>query len=404
MKHLIPEKKTSLILAVLTLFAVVGPVSIDIFTPSLPAITHYFGTNNQTAQWSVGLFMLGFSLSMLICGPLSDRYGRKKTLFVGYLLYLVATVAILLTENIHLFIIARFFQALFGCFGTAIARTLARDYYSDTMEVRMLAYIGACLTLAPMISPIAGGFIQEYAGWHYSFVVMLFLAVMALAALSIIPERYQPATQKEGHALSGYIHVLSDFRYLRLTVASGAAFAGAFVFVAGASFVFIGQLSISPKIYGLIFAGAIASYMVSAAMAPRINEKLTRLQCVQLSGIISILGAVISLISGILSNGISVFGYIAGIFIYELGLGIYMPLCQAMATEHIKKHMGTACSLIFFIEMLLATLISSAVHWLPEWGTTSLSIVTLLAIIFSTLCRLGINSTMKKPSASLPVD
>ena len=110
MQPLNPDKSSTAVLIILTLFAIVGPVSIDIFTPSLPAITDYFGTTPAIAQWSVGLFMLGFSLSMLIVGPLADRLGRKKTLLFGYSLYLVATAVTLFTDSIYWFIGARFAQ------------------------------------------------------------------------------------------------------------------------------------------------------------------------------------------------------------------------------------------------------------------------------------------------------
>lgn len=389
MRHLSPEKHPAFVLIILTLFAVVGPVSIDIFTPSLPAITAFFGTTSAIAQWSVGLFMLGFSLSMLIVGPLADRLGRKKTLLMGYTLYLAATAITLLTDSIYLFIAARFAQAVFGCFGTAVARIIARDYYRDQMEVKMLAYIGGCLTIAPMAAPIVGGYLQEYAGWEYSFYVMAAMAVIAILALTLLPEnKLEKTTQKPApnSVMAGYKAVLTDSRYLRFTIAAGSAFAGAFVFVAGGSFVLIGQLGISPATYGYLFAVAIASYLLSASMGPKLTATMSRSQSTLVAGSLLIIGALVSLVSGLLTDGLSITGYVTGIAIYELGLGLFMPLCQARATEHMKENMGTAAGLIFFIEMLLATLISALVGFLPVAGTLSLSAITLMAVAISGFC------------------
>ncbi|WBA83853.1 multidrug effflux MFS transporter [Endozoicomonas sp. GU-1] len=389
MRHLTPEKHPAFVLIFLTLFAVVGPVSIDIFTPSLPAITAFFATTSAIAQWSVGLFMLGFSLSMLIVGPLADRLGRKKTLLMGYSLYLAATAITLLTDSIYLFIAARFAQAVFGCFGTAVARMMARDYYRGQMEVKMLAYIGGCLTIAPMAAPIVGGYLQEYADWQYSFYVMAAMAVIAILALTLLPE-HKPETTMEttskNSVLAGYKAVLTDARYLRFTIAAGAAFAGAFVFVAGGSFVVIGQLGISPATYGYLFAVAIASYLLSASMGPKLSANMSRSQSTLVAGSLLMIGAMVSLVSGLLTDGQSITGYVAGIAIYELGLGLFMPLCQARATEHMKENMGTAAGLIFFIEMLLATLISALIGFLPEAGTLSLSAITLIAVAISGVC------------------
>ena len=98
------------------------------------------------------------------------------------------------------------------------------------------------------------------------------------------------------------------------------------------------------------------------------------------------IGAAISLVSGLLTDGQSIPGYVAGIVVYELGLGLFMPLCQARATEHMQKNTGTAAGLIFFIEMLLATLISALIGFLPEAGTLSLSVITLVAVAIAGVC------------------
>lgn len=393
MRQLNPDRHSAAILTILTLFAVVGPISIDIFTPSLPAITEYFNTTNAIAQWSVGIFMLGFSLSMLIVGPLSDRFGRKTTLLGGYSLYLLATIVTLTTSSIYVFIAARFAQALFGCFGTAVARTIARDYYSDKMEVKILAYISACLTIAPMAAPILGGYIQQYAGWHYNFVVMGLFAVIAMLLLTLLPETSERNADATKNMFKGYSDVLTDLRYMRFTIAAGAAFAGAFVFVAGAPFVLIDQLGVNPKDYGLIFAAAIAAYLVSATIGPKLTDRLSREQVTRLSGAALLIGALVSIGSAWMSNGTSVMGYMAGIVIYELGLGIFNPLCQARATEHRKQHIGTASGLIFFIEMLLATVVSGLVGLLPVAGTFTLSAVTLAMVGCASLCLMGTNET-----------
>ncbi|WP_062270672.1 multidrug effflux MFS transporter [Endozoicomonas arenosclerae] len=386
MSALNPEKHPIAVLVILTLFAVVGPVSIDIFSPSLPAITEFFGSNSATTQWSVGIFMLGFSLSMLIVGPLADRLGRKKTLMLGYTLYLVATAATLLTDNIYLFIAARFAQALFGCFGTAVARILARDYFQDKMEVRMLSYISACLTIAPMLAPIAGGFIQEYFGWQYNFIAMGSMAIVAMLGLMMIPEKHQASKKAGSPILSGYKDVLTDWRYLSFTLAAGAAFSGAFVFVAGGPFVMISQLGLAPKYYGFLFAAAIAGYLFSASFGPKLNDRLGRQKSTRLAWMALATGALVSFATAWWSQGNSILGYMIGIVIFELGLGLFMPLCQARATEHMTKNVGTAAGLIFFIEMLLATVVSGLVGSLPEMGTLTLASVTLLATLAAGLC------------------
>ncbi|WP_448216996.1 multidrug effflux MFS transporter [Endozoicomonas sp. 2B-B] len=380
------EKHSTTVLMILTVFAIVGPVSIDIYSPSLPAITEHFGSNSATTQWSIGIFMLGFSISMLIVGPLADRLGRKKTLMLGYTLYLLATAATLLTNHIGLFIAARFAQAVFGCFGTAVARILAKDYFREKMEVRMLSYISACLTLVPMLAPIAGGFIQEYAGWKYNILAMGAMAIIAMMSLLFIPEKHQIPRHVGHPILSGYKDVLTDWRYLRFTIAAGTAFSGAFVFVAGGPFVMISQLGLAPKFYGFLFAIAIAGYLFSATYGPKLNDRLGREKSTRLAWITLAAGANISFATAWWSHGSSIPGYMFGMVVFELGLGLFMPLCQARATEHMINNAGTAAGLIFFIEMLLATIVSGLVGSLPQMGTVTLASVTLVATLVAGFC------------------
>ena len=398
MQQLIPEKNARSIFIILVFFASIGPIAIDIFTPSLPAITNYFATNNTIALWSATIFMLGFSISMLICGPLADSFGRKKTLLVGYILFFLATILAINTDNIYVFITARFFQAVFGCFGTAIARIFVRDYYNDHLQIKMLAYIGGCLSVAPMIAPIAGGYIQDYLGWKYNFIVMATLAIIAIQALLFLPERHKPKkNQMITTIFSGYISVLSDKRYLRYAIAAGAAFSGAFAFIAGGPFVFIIQLKMEAKDYGMLFPVIVSGYIISASFAPYLFKNFNRHRILIFSGILLIVGSLISLITGYLSQGTSIVGYISGLVIYELGLGIYMPVCQACATEHMKVYIGLASGLIFFIEMVIVTIISSTVDLIPGGGTTSLAIVTLSAVILSILCFMNNKNTKNDP-------
>ena len=183
--------------------------------------------------------------------------------------------------------------------------------------------------------------------------------------------------------------MLTDSRYLRFTIAAGSAFAGAFVFCGWRLFCPywpIGHLSSN---YGYLFAVAIASYLLSASMGPKLTANMSRSQSTLVAGSLLIIGAMVSLGSGLLTDGQSITGYVAGIAIYELGLGLFMPLCQARATEHMKENMGTAAGLIFFIEMLLATLISALIGFLPEAGTLSLSAITLVAVAISGFCLMN---------------
>lgn len=362
---------------ILVLSAMVGPLSIDLFTPSLPAITEAFGSSAAVTQWTVSIFMIGFSVSMLICGPLSDRFGRRKTLLVGYLVYLIATGVILWTSSIEVFIAARFLQAVAGCFGTALSRAIARDLYKDKNDVKILGMISATLCIAPMVAPIIGGVLQELFGWHSNFVAMIVFGAFVAGAVSLLPESNTPDTETSlAGMLAGYRDLFSDRRFMTLTLTAALAFSGAFVFVASAPFVLIGHFELAPKTYGMLFAIIMGAYIGSSLLAGRITDWLGKAKSQRLAWCILITGTLVAVVSALITDGQSIIGYVAGVAIYEAGLGLFMPACQANALSHLKKHVGTASGLIFFLEMLVASLVSTLAGKIDHSSTLPLAMLT----------------------------
>ena len=163
MYRLCPTRWPRLTFSVLVCCAALGPLSIDILTPSLPAMASAFATTADKAQWAVSLFMLGFALSLILVGPLAEAFGKRRVLLAGYSVYLLATLVILQAQSITVLLAARLVQALAGCFGTALSRTLAREYYGGKdeseggkSEIHVLGLLGSIMVLVPTLAPLSG--------------------------------------------------------------------------------------------------------------------------------------------------------------------------------------------------------------------------------------------------------
>ncbi|CAM3526838.1 multidrug effflux MFS transporter [Parendozoicomonas haliclonae] len=359
MYQLDPVKQPRLVFLILVLCAMIGPMSIDLFTPSLPAITDAFHTTAEMSQWTVSIFMLGFAISMLIVGPLSERFGHRRTLLGGYTLFLLATAVILVTDSIHVFIAARLIQAVFGCFGTALSRVIARDIYKGEQDIRILGMIGATMMVAPMVAPSIGGILQQIWDWHASFVLMMIMAVLTMLAVRLLPgqDRFNSeAGLKE--TLAGFTILMKDRRYMTPALSASLAFAGAFVFVVGAPFVLIAGFEISPRNYGIIFGLVMGAYILASAGAGKVTDTLGHNRTHLLAWIIMFLGAGVALLTALLTGGMSVSGFVTGIVIYEIGLGLFLPGCQARALAHLDHHAGTGAGMLFFLEMIVASAVS----------------------------------------------
>ena len=384
MYRLDPTKNPRLIFLILVLCAMIGPLSIDLFTPSLPAITSIFATSAEMSQWTVSIFMLGFAISMLIVGPVSERFGYRRTLFGGYVIFILATLVILFSPSIKLFIGARLVQAIFGCFGTALSRVIARDLYKGEHDIRILGMIGATMMIAPMVAPGIGGVLQQIWGWQASFVMMLIIGVVTILAVRILPgeDKTNPnASLKE--TISGFATLMVDRNYIVPALTASFAFAGAFVFVVAAPFVIIESFQISPRDYGIIFGVVVAAYILSSAGAGRITDVLGQKKATLLAWIALIAGAGIAFISAIVSDGTSIIGLIIGFVVYEGGLGLFLPSYQAKALSHLKKNAGTGAGMIFFLEMIVASCVSYIAGNTALSNTLPLAAITLSMIVLA---------------------
>ena len=121
---LMSERRVSLIGAIL---AAIGPVSMALFTPAMPEIVHAFGTTEVAVKMTLSLYFAGFAFAQLVCGPLSDGFGRKPVIVAFMAIYLVASLAALVAPDIESLIAARFLQGVGAAAGVAISRAIVRD-------------------------------------------------------------------------------------------------------------------------------------------------------------------------------------------------------------------------------------------------------------------------------------
>jgi len=168
------ELRVSIIGAMLV---AIGPISMALFTPAMPEIVNAFGTTAAAVAMTLSLYFAGFAFAQLVCGPLSDGYGRKPVTIAFMGIYLVATVAAILAPTIELLIASRFIQGVGAAVGVAIARAIVRDLFTSERSARIMNLIGMILGIGPALSPTIGGVATELFGWHSIFAFMLLFGV-----------------------------------------------------------------------------------------------------------------------------------------------------------------------------------------------------------------------------------
>jgi MFS transporter, DHA1 family, multidrug resistance protein len=372
----------------LTAVVGLGALSIDMFLPSLPALARAHGTSAATAQLTVTLFLAGLAPAQLVWGPVSDRFGRRRTLISGLALYAAAGLVCALAPGIRTLILARIGQAFGAGSGQVIARAIVRDVYPRDQAARVLGLMGTAQALNPILAPVIGGLLHATLGWRSVFYVLAgFGAVFLLAAIAITPETnvhpdataLQPARFAENVAT-----VLRDPAYLGYVAVVTFMFSGQFAFISGSSFVLIDALGVSPAVYGFCFAAVAVGIMAGSFITSRLAGRVAGDRLI-LTG--TGLGAGAGLVmTGLAWSGVGgVAAVIAPMFFFSLGLGLSNPNAVAGAVGPYPHMAGLAAAVLGVMQMTGSALYGITVGRLSDGTAAPMALAIASAGLAATL-------------------
>jgi MFS transporter, DHA1 family, multidrug resistance protein len=350
--------------ALLAGLSAVGPLTTDMYLPSLPDIARALGASTAQVQLTISTYLIGFAVGQVVYGPVSDRHGRKPVLLAAIALYCVASLACALATSIDMLIAARALQALGGSGGIVLARAMVRDLYSGTRAGRELSLIGAVMALAPVLAPVAGGALQTGFGWRSVFFILVAAGMMGAALVWwMLPETLaQRATEpvSPSSIARSYRFVARNPAYLAYLGLATASFAGLFAWISGTSFVLQNLYGLSPFAFGLAFALGSIGYMAGSML----SAQLTR--WFGLDGIIAI-GSVLVAAGGLGMTAAVALGFtsaaslVVPMAVYLAGMGMVLPQSLAGAMTPFPERAGAASSLLGFIQQSVAAVCGAIV-------------------------------------------
>lgn len=363
----------------------IGPLSTDLYLPSLPSIARALDAGVAQAQLTLSAYMTAFALVQLAYGPLSDRFGRKPVALGGIAIYAGATLACALAPTIETLIWARAAQAAGACAGVVLGRAIVRDVYGPDGTARALATVGSVMAFAPAIGPILGGLVETWFGWRWNFALLLGVALVLLACLTTLDEtnaHKNPRATDVAPMLRNYRTLLGDRFYLGYALSVSFSYAGLFAFISGSSFVLIDVLGLSPAIYAWFFAFCVIGYFTGTRLTVRFTKRLGVDRMIRLGAAINILGGgamLASALVGFAEPGLAgAFWLVGPMALYMVGMGIVMPNGQGGALANYAKMAGAASALMGFFHMSLAALVGIAFGQLHDGG-----VVALPALVFA---------------------
>jgi DHA1 family bicyclomycin/chloramphenicol resistance-like MFS transporter len=363
-----PPKTSRTFVALLIAMTALAPVSLQIFIPALPAIQSSFESSTGVTQLVLSLSILANAVATLLYGPLSDRFGRRPVVMVGFLIFVIGSVGSALAPTIGMLIIARIIQSAGAAAGMVLARAIVRDLYDRDEAASVLAYLTMAMVAAPMLAPTFGAVLIDNFSWRAIFVVMAFLGiVLSWQVWSHLEETHvgEAMTNLWRGLGKGGISLLRRPSFLAYTLQSSFAISTFFAFIAGAPYFVINGLGRSATEYGLLFMAVSASFMVGNFTTARLSRRYGTDPLIRTGNIIALCGASLALGSMILGywNPFALFG---PMMLVAFGNGLSIANAQAGAVSVQPNLAGTASGIAGFAQMFVAALVSQAVGMLQN--------------------------------------
>lgn len=362
----------------------VGPLSLNILAPAMPALIVTLGAGAGTVQLTLSLFLLGMAVSQLVLGTLSDRFGRRPVMLAGLALTVAASFAALAATSITGIILARTLQAFGATVGIVVGRAIIRDLYDRDRAASMIGWVTMAMVVAPMIAPLIGGMLDTAFGWQAIFVFMGLFAAAVLAWIALqLPETRAVATgQGFGHFIAAAGGLLRDRTFLGYALVAAFNSAMFFTFVGGAPHVVVTIMQRSSAEYGIWFMVISTTYMAGNFAAGRWSAKFGIDFMIRAGVAVTVLGAAIGFCWVLLQPGRGPEVIMTPQMIIGFASGFMLPSALAGVVSVRPQAAGAASGLVGFMQMGLGALTAQLIGHLLEGATTPLP----LAAIVLALC------------------
>jgi DHA1 family bicyclomycin/chloramphenicol resistance-like MFS transporter len=364
------NQKSPFFILILAMYSALPAFATDAYLPAVKPLAIYFQVIPSNIITTVSTYFAGFALGMLIWGLLSDRFGRKKTLIIGMLIYTITTIFCSFTNSFHMLEIMRFFQGASDASGVVIAMSMLRDCYEGKKLLQAIASLVMVVLIAPITAPIIGSFIISTTGHWQNIFHFLTCYGVVLLILGFFLEETLDKSQRQTKILKGisqYSMHLKEMGFVSLSLISGALFASIFSFISASSVIFLNYYHTGYFLYCLLFSSNIFSIIFANFLIKNVFSNQPKRILILFGFGSALTGILICILAYFLLDTPYFFTF--GIMFITFGLALVSTLIFSIAMNRVQSGFGTASALSSFIKFslggLASFLISSyAVHYI----------------------------------------
>lgn len=383
------------LLTILLLVSCLGQVTSDLYLPSLPSIAKGFNIHISWAQWTIAVYMLGFSISQLIYGPWSDSVGRRTPLIFGLSLNVVGGLICIYSVDIKMLLIGRLVQGLGTGAGTTLVRSTLRDIFNKETLARYNSYLAISTVVILTIAPVIGGYIEHYSTWRYNFVFLSGLGLLILTLYFFLIKETNEQRNTDHFKLSGILFnmktLLTHPVFLRFALCPFLTYAGILAWITAAPVLLQDKLGLSPLMFAWVYILPGIGFAIGGFLNAKWVERL---------GIDKMIyaGILVQLIAGILmlllykANYFNLWVVIIPVIIYMLGASLVFPNSSAGAFVPFAHIAGTAGAVFGCMQIAGGVVSSSLFTIIDDENQQPMA----LAFIISAITTLIIFTALKE--------
>ncbi|QHN04662.1 multidrug effflux MFS transporter [Granulicella sp. WH15] len=372
------------IIVLLGALCVVTPFAIDMYLPAFSTIATEFLTSTPQISLTLSTYFVGFALGQMIYGPLLDRFGRKRPLYVGLVVYILCSIGCASVHSLNALIALRFLEALGGCVAQVGAIAMVRDFFPVKESAKIFSLLFLMIGVSPLLAPTIGSLLIGALGWRAIFLLLAAIATaILLVTFFLLPEGHEPdptISLRPGPLVLGFWHILREPQFITYTLAGAFSFAGLFAFVAGSPIIFMDGFHMGTKAFGIVFAVLVMGFIGGNQMNVVLLRRFTSQQIFFIALIAQVIVGVL-FFAGMHAHVVGLRSTLVLFFVFLSCIGLTYPNSAALALAPYSRHAGRASALLGCLQTGTGALISMGIGMLGAGSVVSLLASTALVAL-----------------------